>query len=244
MKLFNWINPLWIIDTFFTMRLEPITATSALGAMLGAGGTAAANAAITGAGIGALGSAATGSDPLKGALIGGALGGGGSLLGVGGGAAGAVDDVATNSANVASNVTPEVATTFMNENIPTLLTNEATRNAAAFNPSQFATQGFTDGVMNQYAPNFADIAMGKSADFTGGGYGGSFLNNIGSSALDALKQNPVQTASLGLNVYDRMNQQPQIQASQLGIIRPQQPGQYNPVLNAMLQKRNPYSLLG
>jgi hypothetical protein len=41
-----------------------------------------------------------------------------------------------------------------------------------------------------------------------------------------------------------MNQQPQVQASQLGIIRPQQPGQYNPVLNALLQKRNPYTLLG
>lgn len=238
MKLFNWINPLWIINTFFTMRLEPITATSALGAMLGAGGTAAANAAITGAGIGALGSAATGSDPLKGALIGGVTGGGGSLLGgAGGAAASAVDDVATN-------VTPEVATTFMNENIPTLLTNEATRNAAAFNPSQFATQGFTDGVINQYAPNFADIAMGKSADFTGGGYGGSFLNNIGSSALDALKQNPVQTAGLGLNLYDRMNQQPQTQAPQLGIIRPQESGQYQPILNTILQKRKPYSLLG
>jgi hypothetical protein len=245
MKLFNWINPLWIINTFFTMRLEPITATSALGAMLGASGTAAANAVITGAGIGALGSAATGSDPLKGALIGGALGGGGSLLGgAGGGAASAVDDVATTGANVASNVTPEVATTFMNENIPALLTNEATRTAAAFNPSQFATQGFTDGVMNQYAPNFADIAMGKSADFTDGGYGGNFFNNIGSSALDALKQNPVNTATLGLNVYDRMNQKPQTQAPQLGIIRPQQSGQYKPVLNTMLQKRNPYSLLG
>lgn len=245
MKLFNWINPLWIINTFFTMRLEPITATSALGAMLGASGTAAANAAITGAGIGALGSAATGGDPLKGALIGGVTGGGGSLLGgAGGAAASAVDDVATTGANVASNVTPEVATTFMNENIPALLTNEATRTAASFNPSQFATQGFTDGVMNQYAPNFADIAMGKSADFTGGGYGGNFFNNIGSSALDALKQNPVNTATLGLNVYDKMNQKPQTQAPQLGIIKPQESGQYQPILNTILQKRKPYSLLG
>ena len=216
--------------------MDPITIT----------GMAALDAALVGAGVGAATSAATGGDPLKGALIGGVTGGGSSLLGgAGGAAAGAVDDVATTGANVASNATPEVATTFMNENIPTLLTNEATRTAAAFNPSQFATQGFTDGVMNQYAPNFADIAMGKSADFTGGGYGGSFLNNIGSSALDALKQNPVQTAGLGLNVYDRMNQQPQqMQGQQLGIIRPQQSGQYKPVLNTMLQKRNPYSLLG
>ena len=246
MKLFNWINPLWIIDTFFTMRIEPITATSALGAMLGAGGTAAANAAITGAGIGALGSAATGSDPLKGALIGGALGGGGSLLGVGGGAAGAVDDVATTGANVAKNVTPEVATTFMNENIPTLLTNEATRTAAAFNPSQFAVQGFSDGVMNQYAPNFADIAMGKSADFTGGGYGVSFLNNIGSSALDALKNNPVQTAGLGMGVYDRINAQPQQTQAQPGQVnRGKGSVQYEPLLTTQIPRRRyPLSLLG
>jgi len=183
---------------------------------------------------------------LESAAIGGALGGaGGYLGGAMGGAGGAGATTGGATANATNAVTPEVATTFMNENIPSLLTNEATRNAAAFNPSQFATQGFSDGLMNQYAPNFADIAMGKSADFTSGGYGGSFLNNIGSSALDALKQNPVQTAGLGLNVYDRMNAQPQqTPPPQLSIIRPQQPGQYNPVLNALLQKRNQYSLLG
>jgi hypothetical protein len=246
MKLFNWINPLWIIDTFFTMRLEPITATSALGAMLGAGGTAAANAAITGAGIGALGSAATGSDPLKGALIGGALGGGGSLLGAGGGAVGSASEATKNAANVASNITPEVATTFMNQNISPLLTNEATRAAASFNPSQFAVQGFSDGVMNQYAPNFADIAMGKSADFTGGGYGGSFLNNIGQSSLDALKNNPVQTAGLGMGIYDRINAQPQqMQAQPAQVSRGKGSVQYEPLLMTQVPRRRyPLSLLG
>ena len=215
--------------------MDPITIT----------GIAALDAALVGAGVGAATSAATGGDPLKGALIGGVTGGGGSLLGGAGGAASGASEATKNAANVASNVTPEVATTFMNENIPALLTNEATRTAAAFNPSQFATQGFSDGVMNQYAPNFADIAMGKSANFTGGGYGGNFFNNIGSSALDALKQNPVQTAGLGLNVYDRMNAQPkQTQAPQLGIIKPQESGQYQPILNTILQKRKPYSLLG
>lgn len=217
--------------------MDPITLT----------GIAALDAALVGAGVGAAGSAITGSDPLKGALIGGALGGGGSLLGVGGGAAGsAVDDVATTSANVASNVTPEVATTFMNENIPALLTNEATRTAAAFNPSQFATQGFTDGVMNQYAPNFADIAMGKSADFTGGGYGGSFFNNMGQSALDALKNNPVQTAGLGMGVYDRINAQPQqVQAQPAQVSRGKGSVQYEPLLTTQIPRRRyPLSLLG
>ena len=217
--------------------MDPITIT----------GIAALDAALVGAGVGAATSAATGGDPLKGALIGGATGGGGSLLGgSGGAAASAVDDVATTSANVASNVTPEVATTFMNENIPTLLTNEATRTAAAFNPSQFATQGFSDGVMNQYAPNFADIAMGKSADFTGGGYGGGFLNNMGQSALDALKNNPVQTAGLGMGVYDRINAQPQQTQAQPGQVnRGKGSVQYEPLLTTQIPRRRyPLSLLG
>jgi hypothetical protein len=41
-----------------------------------------------------------------------------------------------------------------------------------------------------------------------------------------------------------MNQQPQTQALQLGIINPQESGQYQPILNTILQKRKPYSLLG
>lgn len=216
--------------------MDPITLT----------GIAALDAALVGAGVGAAGSLATGSDPLKGALIGGALGGGGSLLGAGGGAAGGASEATKNAANVASNVTPEVATTFMSENISPLLTNEATRTAAAFNPSQFATQGFSDGVMNQYAPNFADIAMGKSADFTGGGYGGSFLNNIGQSSLDALKNNPVQAAGLGMGVYDRMNAQPQQTQAQPGqVSRGKGSIQYEPLLTTQVPRRRyPLSLLG
>jgi hypothetical protein len=216
--------------------MDPITLT----------GIAALDAALVGAGVGAATSAVTGGDPLKGALIGGVTGGGGSLLGGAGGAAGGASEATKNAANVASNVTPEVATTFMNENIPALLTNEATRTAAAFNPSQFATQGFSDGVMNQYAPNFADIAMGKSANFTGGGYGGNFFNNIGSSALDALKQNPVQTAGLGMGVYDRINAQPQQMQAQPGqVSRGKGSVQYEPLLMTQVPRRKyPLSLLG
>jgi hypothetical protein len=29
MKLFNWINPLWIMDNFLTTRFDPVTATAA-----------------------------------------------------------------------------------------------------------------------------------------------------------------------------------------------------------------------
>jgi hypothetical protein len=44
MKLFNWINPLWIIETFLTTRLEPASATTAAMAapsILGGGMTGA-----------------------------------------------------------------------------------------------------------------------------------------------------------------------------------------------------------
>ena len=231
------------MDNFLTTYFDPVTATAAATA---AGAAAAPTAAtvlpavaapsILGGGLTGAGMMTAGSPIIPGLLASstpGLMGGLGTLGGTAMGATGA-----------ASALNPSVPTTFMNENISPLLTNEATRNAASFNPSQFATQGFTDGVMNQYAPNFADIARGTSEGFTGGGYAGSFLDNIGGSAMDALKANPFQAAGLGLNIYDRMNTQPQTQVPQLGVIRPQQSGQYQPVLNAMLRKRNPYSLLG
>jgi hypothetical protein len=140
---------------------------------------------------------------LRDAAIGGAMGGAGSYLG---GAMGGAGGSKVLNQGIVPGPVPSVPTTFMNENIPAFMTSEAGRNAAAFNPSSYATQGFTDGVLNQYAPNFADITRGQSADFTGGGYSGSFLNNIGGSAMDAVKANPFGAAGLGMGVYDRMNQ--------------------------------------
>ena len=65
MKLFNWFNPLWLVQNLFTTSLNPIT---------------------IGAGIGALGGAVTGKNPFTSALMGGALGGLGSAGGLFGGA--------------------------------------------------------------------------------------------------------------------------------------------------------------
>jgi hypothetical protein len=56
------------------------------------------------------------------------------------------------------------------------------------------------------APTFADKA-------------GQFMYNLPSTALDYAKNNPFQTAGLGMNVYDRMNQS-------------QAPLQPSPMLNA------------
>jgi hypothetical protein len=226
MKLFNWINPLWIIDTFLTMRLEPITATSALGAMLGAGGTAAANAAITGAGIGALGSAATGSDPLKGALIGGALGGGGSLLGVGGGAAGSASEAVGSTAGAAIPGSIESAGLVLNPATGTYL-----------NPAYFA--GATSGL-----PLYTGAGSTLSQIGTGLGSLGSNISNI--MPGDVLMNNPLGYGKLALDTYGAMNQQPQpMQAQPAQVSRGKGSVQYEPLLMTQVPRRRyPLSLLG
>ena len=79
MKLFNWINPLWIMDNFLTTRFEPVSATTAAmsapsilgGGMTGAGMMTAGAPIVPGlltsatpsmfGGLGALGGVAMGA---------------------------------------------------------------------------------------------------------------------------------------------------------------------------------------
>jgi len=193
---------------------DPITA-----AMVGAG-VSGGTSLLRGKGLGS---------SLKDAAIGGALGGaGGYLGGAMGGAGGAAGSTAGTGAAVPGSIGTE------------LVFNPAT--GTYLNPSYFA--GATSGM-----PLYTGAGSTLSQIGTGLGSLGSEINtglsSLGGSALESLKANPTQAAGLGLNVYDRMNQQPQqMQGQQLGVIRPQQTGQYKPVLNTMLQKRNPYSLLG
>ena len=49
MKLFNWINPLWIMDNFLTTRFEPVSATTA--AMAAPSILAGTGSTLTGAGM-------------------------------------------------------------------------------------------------------------------------------------------------------------------------------------------------
>ena len=210
---------------------EPI---SALFSSLAAAGSSALPAAtapsILGGGMTGAGMMTAGAPIVPGLLASSTptlMGGLGSLGGTAMGAAGATS--ATSALN------PAVPTTFMNQNISPLLTNEANRAAASFNPSQYATQGFTDGVLNEYAPNFADIARGTSEGFTGGGYGGSFFDNLGSAGLDYAKSNP----ALGLAIYDRISEKPQpMKVPQLGIVKPQASGQYQSPMQARIPQSN------
>jgi hypothetical protein len=185
------------------------------------------------------------STSLRDAAIGGALGGAGGYLG---GAMGGAGGSKVLNQGIVPGPVPTVPTTFMSENIPAFMTSEASRNAAAFNPSSYATQGFTDGVLNQYAPNFADITRGQSADFTGGGYGPGFFENLGSSAMDAVKANPFQAGTLGLNLYDRMTPSqaplqpsPMLSAQQL---MGQQGAVPTPQFNSLLQPSRRPILIG
>ena len=182
---------------------------------------------------------------LQNAALGGALGGAGSYLG---GAMGGAGGSKVLNQGIVPGPIPSVPTTFMNENIPAFMTSEAGRNAAAFNPSSYAMQTYSDGVLNQYAPNFADIAKGQSADFTGGGYGPGFFDNLGSSAINAVKTNPFQAAGLGMNVYDRMNpSQAPLQPSPM-LNAQQLMGQQGPVptpqFNSLLQPSRRPILIG
>jgi len=182
---------------------------------------------------------------LRDAAIGGAMGGAGSYLG---GAMGGAGGSKVLNQGIVPGPIPSVPTTFMNENIPAFMTSEAGRNAAAFNPSSYAMQTYSDGVLNQYAPNFADITKGQSADFTGGGYGPGFFENLGSSAINAVKTNPFQAAGLGMNVYDRMTpSQAPLQPSPM-LNAQQLMGQQGPVptpqFNSLLQPSRRPILIG
>ena len=138
MKLFNWINPLWIMDNLLTTHFDPISATAA--------STLAAEAIPAVAAPSILGGGLTGA-----------------------------------------------------------------------------------GMMTAGAP----IVPGILASSTPGLMSG--LSTLGGAAWNAAKANPLQTAGLGLNIYDRMNpQQPGVQGSQLGIMRPQVTGQYQPALQARI----------
>jgi hypothetical protein len=77
MKLFNWINPLWIMDNFLTTYFEPVSATTA--AMAAPSILAVTGSTLTGAGM--MTAAAPIGSSLLSASTPGLLGGLGSLGG-------------------------------------------------------------------------------------------------------------------------------------------------------------------
>ena len=213
MKLFSWFNPLWLVQNLFTTSLNPIT---------------------IGAGIGALGSAATGKSPFTGALMGGALGGLGSAGGLFGGASGLgsgsgllsnLQGVATTPVslgtggyasgiggqiipNVVANATPVASAVggvpFGSTEFISPFTKEGIVNFADGTASTFAPDYLSAGA--QYAanaPNFTPV-LGKSADYTGGGYGGGGLFSGISDMFGGLSTS--DKLGLGLKGLEAVNQ--------------------------------------
>jgi hypothetical protein len=136
MKLFNWINPLWIMDNFLTTYFEPVSATTA--AMAAPSILAGTGSTLTGA-----------------------------------------------------------------------------------------------GMMTAGAPIGSSLLSSTTPGLLGG------LGSLGTGALDYAKANPLGTASLGMGVYDRMNQsqgplQPSAMQSAQQLIGQRQ-AVPNPEFNSMLQ---------
>jgi len=188
MKLFNWFNPLWLVQNLFTTSINPIT---------------------IGAGLGALGSAVTGRSPFTGALLGGGLGGLGSasgLFGSGSGLLSGIKGVATTPVSlgtggyasgiggqiipevVANTVAPAIAQTATQNFIPQHLVGNSTGMANYIPGGPFMPGDVSNFVENTpympgasavtSAPNFTPV-LGKSAGATGGGYDPSFFGRVG-----------------------------------------------------------------
>jgi hypothetical protein len=229
--------------------MDPITLT----------GIAALDAALVGAGVGAATSAVTGGDPLKGALIGGVTGGGGSLLGgAGGAAAGGASkgvELGTKALPAAAEAATPLTTQALEQSVNAISTNLAPQaiGGAGVNLGSLgyeATQGANllgnlgNGITQTANPLLNLNAAGNLASGMP-----TFMDNIygmPNQALESLKNNPVKAAGLGMNVYDRINAQPQQMQAQPGqVSRGKGSVQYEPLLTTQVPRRKyPLSLLG
>ena len=211
MKLFNWFNPLWLVQNLFTTSLNPIT---------------------IGAGIGALGSAVQGKSPFTGALLGGGLGGLGSaggLFGSGSGLLSGLKGVATTPVSLG---TGGYASGIGGQIIPEVIASAApiasTASTLPFGSTEFISPYTKEGIVNfadgttstlapdylsagvnygANAPNFTPV-LGKSADYVAGGYGGGGLFGNISDMFGGLSTS--DKLGLGLKGFDLMNQPQQM----------------------------------
>jgi len=192
-------------------------------------GIAALDAALTGAGIGAVGGLVTGNDPLKGALLGGITGGGGSLLGLGGGAAGGASQGI------------KLADGAMGASIP----------ASAYSAAPMGIQlGITPtsqalGEGLSYGLTPATVSAGGSALGSMSPTLMDKLANVPNSTFDWIKANPTATLGAGKMFADLKNppKPPMTQAPSAGISKGTV-GKYQPLNTGEIpQLKYPHSLL-
>jgi hypothetical protein len=125
---------------------------------------------------------------LQNAALGGALGGAGSYLGGAMGGAGNVGGAAKGGINFSNIPAGGQGINF---------------GSLAYDPTQSANLLGNVGTGITQTSNPL-LYLDDAANLTNP-VSNSVFNKMGNATLDALKQNPVQTLGLGLNVYDRMN---------------------------------------
>ena len=167
---------------------------------------------------------------LQNAAIGGALGGAGSYLGGAMGGAGGATGGTTGAAAPGSIGTE-------------LVFNPAT--GTYLNPSYFAGATSSMPLYTGAGSTLSKVGTGLSSL---GSEINTGLSNLGGSTIDALKANPIQTAGLGFNIYDGMNQsQAPLQPSPM-LSAQQLMGQQGPVptpqFNSLLQTSRRPILIG
>jgi hypothetical protein len=172
---------------------------------------------------------------LRNAAIGGALGGAGSYLGGAMGGVGGAKATGVNTLDDAAKMSG-----VLDEK---LIYNPATGNF--INPDYFVNATSSMPLYTGAGSTLSKVGTGLSSL---GSEINTGLSNLGGSTIDALKANPIQTAGLGLNVYDRMNQSqaplqpsPMLSAQQL---IGQQGAVPTPQFNSLLQPSRRQILIG
>lgn len=229
--MFKYFNPLWFIQNLLQPSINPIT---------------------IGAGVGALGSAVTGKSPVKGALLGGALGGLGNAAGLFG-ATGATTEAAKQATGASLFSSPEP------------LAGGGVGNLGMFtNPQATSVMGGVGdvsglGVSGTYAQNIADLTktgptsmfdagrsstlgydptflggQGQATFAGGGGYDPSFMGSVqrgfesGYGTLsDWAKNNPMQALSTTGQLVQAVSPQEQAQKMMQPQTIPITKGTYN-----------------
>jgi len=219
--------------------------SAALGGALGGGGSALGG--LMG-GAGAAGGATTGSSLLGSgvATTPVSLGTGGYVSGIGGQV---IPNVAANVAPIASTAStvPFGSTEFISP-----YTKEGITNFAEGTTSTFAPDYLSSGA--QYAANAPSFSLdksmlGKSADFTGGGYNPSFFGRMGDMIGNPLSSlSTSDKVGIGLKGFDALNQpQTQTETAPVMPIRQGNPDMvstplYNVAPNVGMQQGNELGL--
>lgn len=200
--MFKYFNPLWLIQNFLQPSIEPV---------------------VMGAGIGALGSAVTGRNPLQGALLGGATGGilGGkeSLLGktafgqkLFGSAAGGFDPTTAVGGALPASTVVDQSGNIIGANLSRAGASQGAQIAGAEGLGNLVTNNVTDtiapkvfntarntipnpSIVRDAAGNISGVNMSISPQPQ------SLIGSIGDAAKANVMQNPISSINMATQAF-------------------------------------------